>query len=152
MREVGILKKDPEAIREQIEKLEMMSKSWSFGYLLSYDLGILLYFFQTKMFLLFLFMKLQYYIWKSVKLTTSHYIVTINEFLSFVNEMLEIEHCKETCKYHKRKKSFFSTEWKFLRHELQFLHIYVPLSDLIYLCSLVFFPFFFIFVELVCFI
>lgn len=29
MREVGILKKDPEQIREQIEKLEMMSKSLS---------------------------------------------------------------------------------------------------------------------------
>lgn len=35
MREVGILKKDPETLREQIDKLEMMSKFYLFE-LLSY--------------------------------------------------------------------------------------------------------------------
>ena len=30
MREVGILKKDPEVIKDQIEKLELMSKLFNF--------------------------------------------------------------------------------------------------------------------------
>ena len=34
VREVGILKKDPETLKEQIEKLEMMSKSLSLHVLL----------------------------------------------------------------------------------------------------------------------
>lgn len=49
MREVGLLKKDPETLREQIEKLEMMSKYFIFlehFAFVSFEIGC--YTFQTK--------------------------------------------------------------------------------------------------------
>ena len=50
MREVGILKKDPETLREQIDKLEMMSKFYLFKYISYFECQMLIHFKSSSLF------------------------------------------------------------------------------------------------------